>query len=197
MDGWTGRRVDGWTGGGRVDRWTGGPVDRDGDGRGRRECRRTRPRAWRRHVLLGKFHLTGSPPPLPFLVGEIRHDSTACSSRCVGVTGVRRRCRRCWIDPGRRKPGLHPSISGDRLGDSERPAVAKPRPRSRRTVHRDLRREGPAEGRLLRRDRRRPLEDDRRRRALGERHRRADQERVGRRGRRFRDRSEHRFHRHG
>ena len=49
-------------------------------------------------------------------------------------------------------------------------------------------REGPAEGRLLRRHRRRPLEDHRRRRDLGADHRRPDHERVGRRGRRVGDR---------
>ena len=49
------------------------------------------------------------------------------------------------------------------------------RPRSRRPVDRDQRREGPAEGRLFRRDRRRPVEDDRRRRDLGAGHRRPDQ----------------------
>ena len=51
------------------------------------------------------------------------------------------------------------------------------------------RRRGPAEGRLLRRDRRRTLEDDRRRRALGAGHRRPDPQLVGRRRRGVRDQS--------
>ena len=50
---------------------------------------------------------------------------------------------------------------------------------------------------LLRRDRRRPLEDDRRRHHLDAGHRRPDQPLVGRRGRRLGVESRHRLHRHG
>ena len=56
---------------------------------------------------------------------------------------------------------------------------------------------GRAEGGVLRRDRRRPLEDDRRRREVGAGHRRPDHELVGRRRRRLRIEPRHRLHRHG
>ena len=59
------------------------------------------------------------------------------------------------------------------------------------------RRQGAAEGGLLRRGRRRPLEDDRRRRELGAGDRRPDQQLLGRRGRRLGVESRHRLHRHG
>ena len=56
---------------------------------------------------------------------------------------------------------------------------------------------GRAEGGLLRRGRRRPLEDDRRRREVGAGHRRPDHELVGRRRRRLRIEPRRRLHRDG
>ena len=56
---------------------------------------------------------------------------------------------------------------------------------------------GRAERRVLRRGRRRPVEDDRRRRHVGAGHRRPDQELLGRRGRGVRIESRRRLHRHG
>ena len=124
----------------------------------------------------------------------IRRLTRAGASALLAFGGV---AAAVGLTRGAEQPAYTLRSAIDRFGDPERPALAKRRPRARRTLHRDLRREGPAQGRLLRRDRRRPVEDDRRRRALGERHRRPDQELVGRRGRRLGDRSEHRFHRHG
>ena len=59
------------------------------------------------------------------------------------------------------------------------------------------RRQGTAEGGVLRRRRRRAVEDHRRRRELGAGDRRPDQELLGRRGRRVRVEPRHRLHRHG
>ncbi len=56
---------------------------------------------------------------------------------------------------------------------------------------------GRPTGSVLRRGRRRPVEDRRRRRELAAGDRRADQQRLGRRRRGVRDQPRHRFHRHG
>ena len=76
-------------------------------------------------------------------------------------------------------------------------SVAQHRPGSRRPIDRHLRREGPAERRLLRRDRRRAVEDHRQGRDVGAGDRRPDPQLVGRRGRRVGNESRHRLHRHG
>ena len=84
-----------------------------------------------------------------------------------------------------------------RSGHRDRLQMAQHRPGPRRPIDRRLRREGtPARG-LLRRDRRRTVEDDRRRREVGARHRRPDQELLGRRRRRLGIEARPRFHRDG
>ena len=75
--------------------------------------------------------------------------------------------------------------------------LAQHRPGSRRPFDRRVRREGPPARGVLRRRRRRALEDHRRRQQLGAGHRRPDHQLLGRRRRGLRIESRRRLHRHG
>src|SRR2546425_3498538 len=75
--------------------------------------------------------------------------------------------------------------------------MAQHRPAARRAIDCRVRREGSPERGVLRRGRRRIVEDDRRRCELDAGDRRSDQERVGRRRRRVGIESRHGVHRHG
>ena len=84
-----------------------------------------------------------------------------------------------------------------RRGAARRVSLAQHRPQSRRPFDCGRRRQGsPARG-VLRRRRRRAVEDHRRRQHLGARHRRSDHELLGRRRRRLGIESRRRLHRHG
>ena len=84
----------------------------------------------------------------------------------------------------------------DRQGDPRRHALAQHRPAARRTIDCRVGCERASEGRVLRRRRRRVVEDDRRRPVVDAGHRRPDHDLVGRRGRRLGIESGHRVHRH-
>ena len=107
-----------------------------------------------------------------------------------------RRCRRVAC-ASRASSGAVIVLGVDRPGVPEDVQVAEHRPRSRWPLDRHFRREGPAERRLLRRHRRRPVEDDGQGRDVGAGHRRPDPQFVGRRGRRVRNEHRRSVHRHG
>ena len=79
---------------------------------------------------------------------------------------ARKRCPRSRADwrfiSVRPHGGAGSAVPDARSGRARHVQVAQRRPRSRRAIDRGLGREGPAERRLLRRDRRRSVEDDRR-----------------------------------
>ena len=109
---------------------------------------------------------------------------TDLASPCSQLFAVSGRVRGGWkrrAEHWPQRPGADECRR--RSGAARDLPVAQHRSRSRRPIDCGRGRQGPAERRLLRRDRRRAVEDDRRRRDVGAGDRRPDHELVGRRRR--------------
>ena len=118
-----------------------------------------------------------------------RHLLAACIIAVLALAGLGSHPT-ALIDP--RRPD---AIRGRRA--ARRVSLAQHRPQPRRPIDCRRGREGPPARGVLRRRRRRAVEDDRCRQHLGAGHRRPDQQLLGRRRRGLRVEPRHRVHRHG